>query len=116
MSNRKLLPRLGAAAAGLFLSLLLLEGGIRLGGYFFQLRQEYRNFRSVRESGNVRILCVGDSTTADGYPEFLEEVLNRRIREKKFSVINRGVVASNSSETLENLPDDIKRFSPDIII
>lgn len=55
--------------AGMVISLILIELGIRAGGYYFKYRQNARNIASISMSDNVRILCLGDSTTADGYPE-----------------------------------------------
>lgn len=79
---------------GLFLSLVILEIALRFGGFMFLFLQEHRNIASIRQKGEYRIMCLGESTTALGdknsYPSQLEEVLNQRSQKIKFSVINKG--------------------------
>ncbi|MCX5702464.1 MAG: hypothetical protein NTW64_05805, partial [Candidatus Omnitrophica bacterium] len=63
---------------GLSLFFVLLEAGLRLGGFILLSLQEYRNNLSIRQKGAYRIICLGESTTQNQYPPFLEEILNQR--------------------------------------
>lgn len=65
---------------GLFLCLIIIEIGMRLGGLILLSLQEQSNKISIRENGEYIIMCLGESTTArggkDSWPFQLEEVLN----------------------------------------
>ncbi|MDD2680268.1 MAG: hypothetical protein PHO03_05690 [Candidatus Omnitrophica bacterium] len=74
---------------GLFLTLILLEAGLRLGGFILLSMQEYRNKQTIKQKGAYRIICLGESTTQDQYPQFLEQALNQRNIGVRFSVIDR---------------------------
>ncbi|MCB4790497.1 MAG: hypothetical protein LHV68_01280 [Elusimicrobia bacterium] len=63
---------------GIFLSITLLEIGLRLSGYTYLYLQEYGNRKALNNKGTYRILCLGESTTAGQYPQYLEEELNNR--------------------------------------
>lgn len=67
---------------GLLLGALLIESGLRLGGFIYLSLQKYRNRISLMQHGAFRIICLGDSTTAiggdDSYPGQLEKILNQR--------------------------------------
>lgn len=104
----------------IFLSLLILEIGLRLGGFIFLVLQERRNLYSIERKGNCLIMCLGESTTAlggeDSYPSQLEEVLNARNIGIKFSVINKGVPAIHTTAIVANLIDNLNRYKPNIVI
>jgi len=61
-------------------------------------------------------LCLGESTTADGYPDQLEEILNRRFEDRKITVINAGVPGTNTGIILTRLEANIDKYRPDIIV
>lgn len=104
---------------GLFLSLVLLEFLFRAGGAFFLLRQQQDNKASFA-ADEVRILCIGESTTALGgvnsYPAFLERILNEKASAAFFKVINRGMVSKNSRDIYEQLLRDIRQYRPHIVV
>ncbi|MBU4473202.1 MAG: hypothetical protein KJ842_03510, partial [Candidatus Omnitrophica bacterium] len=75
---------------GLFLFFVLLEAGLRLGGFILLSIQEHRNLQSIKQKGAYRILCLGESTTQGQYPQFLEQVLNQRNIGVRFSVVDKG--------------------------
>ena len=88
---------------GLFLCFLILETGLRLGGYFLLSIQEHRNMQSIKQKGAYRIICLGESTTAGQYPQFLEEALNQNNIGVSFSVIDKGIVAASTSAILSQV-------------
>jgi tetratricopeptide (TPR) repeat protein len=101
---------------GIISCLLLLELGLRLGGFVFTSFQEYSNRTSFSKKGSYRIMCLGESTTAGQYPHFLEEILNQSNTDIKFSVIDRGVVGINSIDILSRLEDNLNIYRPDMVI
>jgi len=107
------------AALGILLFIGLLEIILRLGGFIYQSSQEQRNLSSIRQRGEYRIMCLGESTTAGGegsYPAQLEGILNQRNIGVKFSVINKGVPGTNSSLILSRLEEYLDKYKPDIVI
>ena len=83
---------------GLLISFVLLEAGLRLGGFIISSLQEDRNQASLKQKASYRIMCLGESTTAMGgrysYPSQLEMVLNERDEGMKFSVIYNSMAYS----------------------
>ena len=73
--------RLLLLAGGLLAALLLLELGLRGTGFLLLTLRDLADRRRSGEKEEVRILCVGESTTYCGgsksYPRQLEEILNR---------------------------------------
>ena len=105
---------------GLFLCAVLLEIGLRIGGFVFLSLQEYRNRISIKQRGTYRIMCLGGSTTAlggkDSYPSQFEEVLNQQDIRIKFSVINKGVDGIDSAGIVSQLGDNLDKYTPDMVI
>jgi Tfp pilus assembly protein PilF len=101
---------------GLFLAFILLELGLRLAGFIALSLQEYKNRVSISKKGAYRIMCLGESTTQGQYPHFLEEALNQRSGRLKFSVIDKGIAATNTSAILAHLGPDLDEYSPDMVV
>jgi len=102
-------------AFGLFLSLILLEVSLRLGGLAVNSARDIRNRLALGREGTCRILCLGESTTLY-YPEFLEKALNSKSVGKRFSVINKGAPGINTAAILSQLEHNIKQYRPDMIV
>jgi hypothetical protein len=85
-------------------TLLILEVGLRLGGWAFLLLQEKHNRGNINSDVEYRILCLGESTTALGgenaYPAQLERILNSHPNARKFKVINKGFPATTTDQIL----------------
>ena len=101
---------------GFLLTVFLLEIGLRLAGLVLLQIQEQKNERVLKQKGTYRIMCLGESTTADFYPAYLEEILNQCNIGKRFAVINKGVIGTNTSIILEQLKDDLDTYHPDMVI
>lgn len=99
------------------MSAVFVEVFLRLGGTIYSAVQESANKTARGESGAIRILCLGESTTAgiNAYPKYLEEILNSRNTGVRFSVINKGEIGMDSGYILENLEDNIAKYAPHII-
>ena len=106
--------------AGLLLAVILLEAGLRIGGFIFLALQEHENRKVLRHKNTCRIVCFGESTTALGgrysYPSQLEDILNQRDIGISFSVINKGVPAGDTTGVLSMLEDTLDEYRPDIVI
>jgi tetratricopeptide (TPR) repeat protein len=121
MSNRiSFTRRITYIICGLFLSLIFLEAGLRIGGAVFLTLNEFRNVFSIRQKGVYRIMCLGESTTlgspGNSYPLQLEKILNQRDIGIKFSVINKGMSGANTTFILSKLEEDLNKYRPDMVI
>ena len=101
---------------GIFVALLLLEIGLRLGGLALLQIQEHRNRFTLKHKGAYRIMCVGESTTQNQYPLFLEEFLNKQNLGIKFSVIDKGLVAADTNFIVTHLEENIRKYNPDMVV
>lgn len=101
---------------GVFLCLITLEIGLRLGGFILSALQEAKNMASIGQNGAYRIMCLGESTTFEQYPGILEETLNRRSNGIRFSVIDKGVVGIDTSGIISGLERNIQEYRPDMVI
>ncbi|MEI7998921.1 MAG: hypothetical protein WCH62_05390, partial [Candidatus Omnitrophota bacterium] len=104
---------------GLFCFIVLFEIVLRLGGFVYNARQEAQN-KVELTSSEIRILCIGESTTAlggtDSYPSQLQEILQQRFPSQKIKVINRGRISKDSWYLLNNLEHDLDRYKPHIVV
>lgn len=116
--------KLALLLLGVFLCFAFLEIALRLGGFVLVSLQERRNIASLKRQAEIRILCLGESTTtgtysasgANSYPSQLEAMLNSRNLGMKFSVINRGVVGTDTTRILGQLDEDYNKYKPQIVI
>jgi tetratricopeptide (TPR) repeat protein len=104
---------------GIFFCVILIEIGLRMGGFIFLSLQEHRNRISAYKKGAYRIMCLGESTTATGgegaYSYQLEKILNESNIGIKFRVINKGIVCASSSYILAQLEDNLDRYKPEMV-
>lgn len=115
-NNLTLTKKIILIVLGIFLSLVLLEFGLRAGGLALLLNREYKNLVSARRAGVYKIMCLGESTTQGQYPEFLEKALNRKKCAIPFSVIDKGVVGTTSRTILAQLEDNLAAVKPDMVV
>jgi tetratricopeptide (TPR) repeat protein len=101
---------------GVLFALLVLEIGIRAVGALFLIAQERGNVEAARKAGQYRIMCLGESTTARQYPKPLETILNLQRTGLRFSVIDRGVVGTNTFTILQRLEQDLDKYKPDMVV
>ena len=75
-----------------------------------------------KPSGVFRILCYGDSNTdgpkQGGWPELLQEVLNRQPAPdgRRYEVVNAGVAGYSSHQGLLRFQREVKTYQPDLVI
>jgi len=101
---------------GLFLTVIILETGLRIGGFTILSMQEHRNLQSIKQKGLFRIMCLGESTTQGQYPPYLEEILNQRNIGIKFSVIDKGISCTNIAAILAQLELNLNKYHPDAVV
>ena len=115
-SKISLVRRITHIIFGLFLSLILLEAGIRIGGVVFLKLNEFRNMSSIQQKSVYRIMCLGESTTQGQYPPYLEEILSKRNIGIKFSVIDKGLTCTSTVAILLELEKNLDKYQPDIVV
>jgi tetratricopeptide (TPR) repeat protein len=103
------------AASGAIAGVLAVELLLRAAGYGLLLEQERENRQSLRE-GTIRVLCLGESTTMDQYPRFLERALNAAGTRNRFAVIDKGVGGTNTGLILSKLPEWLELYRPHVVV
>jgi hypothetical protein len=80
------------------------------------------------QKGEIRILCIGESTTAapeklagkakldHSYPAKLQALLNQRLPGRRVRVFNRGRIGAHSGQIAESLPGWLKKIQPHFVI
>jgi lysophospholipase L1-like esterase len=81
------------------------------------------DFTAVKPPGEVRVFCIGDSTTfgwknapSQTYPAFLQQILRRRLKTGRIKVINAGVPGFNSAFALSYLALRLINLKPDLVV
>ena len=119
MAPTKLRHKILLILAGILACAVLLEIILRLGGGLFFLVQRHQNQTGLETNGDVRILCLGESTTALGgahaYPYQLEHILNTSQDKIKFSVINKGIPSITTSHIVAHLEKYLDEYHPQIV-
>ena len=119
VSHREHIPfrqKLGLAAFGFFLTFLLLETALRLGGFIILSLQAHQNALVMRQKNVYWIMCIGESTTAGQYPRILAHILNQSDTGIRFGVIDRGILGTNTSFLLNRLESDLDSYHPDMVV
>jgi lysophospholipase L1-like esterase len=117
------LKRAALVLFGLLLGLVAVEIGLRATAWVFLRMREAPGPLPAKQANHYRILCLGESTTADllfmgkdSYPAQLEHILNERSKGMSFTVINGGVPATTTDGILEDLPRNLEQQRPDIVV
>ena len=118
---RRVWRAFGAAA----LAIILVELALRGASLCLAYRFEKAGDGLAEDPHAVRLLCLGESTTAPtfvegqrdySWPAQLREILVSRYPGRRFQVINKGVPGTNTSVILAELPGYIKRYRPHVVI
>jgi lysophospholipase L1-like esterase len=102
--------------------LLVAEAGLQIAAFFVR-RATRAELPAAWVTGQLRVLCLGDSHTyglwverSQAYPQQLEAVWNERGLSPKLEVVNVGVPGTNSSRVLRELPQMLETLDPDTLI
>jgi len=102
------------------ITLVALEILLRAGGILYLSAIELQNKKNFQKENNLRILCLGESTTANGgkfsYPNQLNNILNKQLKGKSVQVINKGIPAKNTDYIVSQAPSWIEEYKPDMAI
>lgn len=74
-----------------------------------------KDLNRAKQEGVKRIACIGGSTTANGYPRFLESALNS-VDSDTFEVINAGLPGYTTAHSLMNFSLNLLHFDLDAIV
>lgn len=120
MSNITFKQKIMLVLFGFILLFFLLEIGLRIAGVVYLSLQEHRNRVPSGKENVYHIMCLGESTTAlggdDSYPSQLEKILNQRIPDVKFKVINKGLPGVGTDVIISLLRGYINIYKPDMVI
>lgn len=81
------------------------------------------NYIEEKKKGEIRIICLGDSTTygnwvnhEESYPYLLEQLLKKEYPEKNIKVLNAGLPGASSQQIKRFFQLYLARYKPDIVI
>ena len=105
---------------GFLLTIILLESGLRLGGFILSYLQKGNNQIAMQQEDAFRVMCIGESTTAIGgknsYPSQLQEILNQNDIGVTFTVLNKGIIATDTTALLSLLEENLDYYDPDMVV
>ncbi|MFH1038191.1 MAG: tetratricopeptide repeat protein [PVC group bacterium] len=113
--------KIGLVIGSLVFTLLIIEIGLRLGGFIVLDRRDRANQARLAGKSEFRIMCVGESTTYCGnnyssYPRQLEKILNEKEPFREFTVINQGKPGCSTAYILKMLECWLDQYEPDMVI
>lgn len=117
--------RLLLVVAGVVAALLLVELGMRGAGLYFTRRQLGTNLPEAADEGAFRVLCLGESTTAElfadkktlAWPSILQRLLNKRSGAgKQYRVYNAAMPGLITSQMVADLDQQLTRYRPHVVV
>src|SRR3989338_4727946 len=112
--------KIGLIVFGVVLALITLDIIFRAGGFIYLMLKENRNKIALSKGGEYRILFLGESTTAEGgwdsYPRKVGRILEKKVPDIKFSVINKGTPGVDTTYLLSRFEDNLKQYNPNMVI
>lgn len=91
----------------------------RLPGHPADALLGFKNIRlsqRKKPAGMIRVACMGGSTTEDGYPELLQQMLDRVSGPGRFQVFNFGMTWWSSIHSVVNFVLNVRDYAPDYLI
>lgn len=111
---RRVLFSTAAVLIGLAGAFLVLEAILQTGA--LALRREDRKEARQPSDHEIRIVCVGESTTYGKWPHQLEEILNREWSDANARVINHGSVGILTDGVAERIGGWLDEDQPHLVI
>ncbi len=113
----KIIKKITLIFIGILLSLIFLEIGLQTVSYTNKFIKNYKTNKQLKNQDSLTILCLGESTTDNTWPPLLQEILNRKSKNKKFNVIDEGKAGCNTNDIINIVSEAIaKEKNIDIII
>ena len=103
---------------GLILSVLFLEIFLQSTSFIIKSINSYKiqtHFEKLKNKTSFKIMCIGESTTANQYPIQLQKILDK-VSPGKFSVIDCGIPGTFLDEIYHSLQSNMKEYNPDMVI
>ncbi|MCM8814165.1 MAG: tetratricopeptide repeat protein [Candidatus Omnitrophica bacterium] len=120
MTLRVLVRRFSMLLAGVLAALVIVEVILQAGHWILVRQRQYMLRAALRRHTDVRIICLGESTTAtggaDAYPALLENKLRHYTGSKRIQVINCGLVGVNTFQILQEFEKNLDRWRPSIVV
>lgn len=111
---RSHLFRIAAILIGITATFLVIEAVLQTASRV--ARSVERNRGRVPTEGELRIACIGESTTFGLWPGQLEEILNERSTERVIRVINRGAVGIRTDGVARQIEGWLDEDRPHLVI
>jgi tetratricopeptide (TPR) repeat protein len=108
--------KLVLAIAGICSAVIFAELVLRLLAGTVMLVKDMKNKQAKTKNAEYCILCIGESTTADGYPALLEKSLNAGKSGRKFKVINKGKGGVNTNIIVADIEKYLEEYKPDMVV
>ncbi len=103
---------------GIFIAFLILECSLQAISLYKKHSYFYNQKRTSPLTGqdDIKIMCIGESTTQNQYPVYLGQYLKQYMPEKNFVIIDSGYAGINLDGIINNLKTNIDEIKPDIIV
>ena len=125
MTLRKIIGRAALSVFGVLLALATVETSMRMAASAIRKKTEHLSqIGSTRENGVLRVLCLGESTTAPwddaqgdkSWPAQLYAILTKRYPRLRVEIINKGFFNTSSGAIVANLPNYLVLYHPQIVV
>lgn len=111
----KIIKKIALIIIGILLSLIILEACLQIAGFTLTAIKKYKN-KITKDPNTITILCLGESTTDGQWPPILQKILDKKSPDKKFNVIDEGIIGTNTKKIAGKLEGNLIKYNPDIII
>ena len=103
---------------GFFIAFIILECSLQAISLYKKHSYFYNQKKSISlaKQNDIKIMCIGESTTQDQYPVYLGEYLKKYIPEKNFVIIDSGYAGIKLNGIINNLKNNIEDIKPDIVV
>ena len=95
MKKLFLFQKVGLIIFGIILCCVLLEIGLRIAGHVYLAMNANQLSCSMQKDNEITILCLGESTTYQQWPQYVQEYLARE--QVRAHVVDAGKIGANSA-------------------
>ena len=103
---------------GILIAFIILEFSLQLISLYKRHYYFYNQAKKLALSNkdDIKIMCIGESTTQNQYPVYLGQYLKQYMPEKSFVIIDSGYGGINLDGIANNLKANIDEIKPDIVV
>ncbi len=110
--RKKLLRATGEIA----LTIIILEVALRLIGFTHVAKQQTFAPKPSYQNNEQRILCIGDSTTANQWPPYFAQLISEHVPDQNYTVIDKGHPGADSAAIAAQCATYFQEYKPDVVI